>query len=149
MRFAKTIAMLACFALAVLTAERGYCGDKKPKQNAEGKAAAAKVAPAGQQAKTPAKKKKARGRLPSNYGKVGLSDEQRQKIYGVQATYRTQLEELAKQIKALRSKRDAEIEAVLTDAQKQKLAELQEASQKKRDSKKKKPKPAKTTKASQ
>ncbi len=148
MQFAKTIVLLACFALAVLTAEQSYSQQGKPKQVTGGKAAAKKAAPAKQQGKTPAKRKKAKGRLPNNYGKIGLANEQRQQIYGIQVKYRPQLEELEKQIKALRAQRDAEIEAVLTDSQKQRLAELQEAAKKKRASRKK-PKPAKTGKSAQ
>lgn len=148
MRCARTVAGLVCFTLVLLVAERGYCGDEKPKQSGDVKAAAKIAAPAGQQAKAPAKRKKARGRLPFYYGKVGLSPEQRETIYGLQATYRPQLAELEKQLKELKAKLDAEVEAVLTDAQKQKLLELQEAARKKRDSRTK-PQPAKTTKESQ
>lgn len=77
---------------------------------------------------------KVTGRLPNNYGRLGLSDAQRQKIYGIQAKYQEQLEALTKQLEELRQRRDAEIEAVLTAEQKTKLQELQAETAKKKSS---------------
>lgn len=77
---------------------------------------------------------KATGRLPNNYGRLGLSDAQRQKIYGIQAKYQEQIEALTKQLEELRQKRDTEIEAVLTAEQKTKLQELQAETAKKKSS---------------
>ena len=80
---------------------------------------------------TPAKvASKPRGRLPQYYGQVGLSDKQRQQIYDVQATYKKQIDELQKQIDALKVKEDAEIVAVLTPEQKKNLDELLAAAKK-------------------
>lgn len=67
---------------------------------------------------------KSKGQLPAQWGKLGLTDEQKQKIYGVQATYRTKIQDLESQIKELRNKEKSEMTAVLTDAQKTKLREL-------------------------
>lgn len=41
--------------------------------------------------KEAAKAKKAGGRLPANFGQIGLSDEQKEKIYAIQGTYSEQL----------------------------------------------------------
>ncbi len=74
---------------------------------------------------TPAKvAKKPAGRLPAHYGKLGISTEQRTKIYGVQASYKKQIDDLQKQIDDLKAKQDAEVEAVLTPDQKKKLDEI-------------------------
>ena len=82
--------------------------------------------------------KQARRRLPNYYGQVGLSKQQREQVYSVQEKYGTQIEELEKQIAALREKEDSEMKAILTTEQKQKLDQLQEEATKKRDARSKK-----------
>lgn len=78
--------------------------------------------------------KKLRGRLPRNYGKLGVSQEQRRTIYSIQEKYRSQIEDLEKQLAALESQRDRDIAAVLTEGQKVRLKELEAASARKRAS---------------
>lgn len=78
-----------------------------------------------------AETKKAGGRLPPYYGQIGLSTEQREKIYGVQSTYASQIEALQKQIASLEEKRDGEINAVLTADQKKQLDSLRAAAKEK------------------
>lgn len=68
-------------------------------------------------------KGKPRGRLPPFFSKV-VDKEQRAAIYKIQDQYSPQLDELTKQLDAIEDKRDAEIAAVLTDEQRQKLATL-------------------------
>jgi len=68
--------------------------------------------------------KKATNRLPSNYGKLGLTDAQRDKVYSINEKYDAQLDALEDQIKALRAKRTAETEGVLTAEQKKILKDL-------------------------
>lgn len=68
--------------------------------------------PAAAKEDTPKEKKAAKGQLPAYYGKV-VTDAQKEKIYGIQAKYRTQLDSLEEQIDALKKKRDAEVEGVL------------------------------------
>lgn len=75
--------------------------------------------------KAKAAAEKVTGRLPNNYAKLGISEAQRKSIYGIQAKYNEQIDALTKQIEDLRGKRDAEIEAVLTPEQKEKLKALQ------------------------
>ena len=91
----------------------------------------------GQEAKRKAAAKepaKAKGRLPAYYREI-VTDEQREKIYALQAKYDSQIEELTQQLEALRSQRDADVEAVLTADQKAKLAEVRTAADAKRKKK--------------
>ena len=74
-----------------------------------------------------------KGRLPNNYGQVGLSDEQKNKIYAVQAKYNGEIDKLEAQIAQITMQRDTEIQAVLTAEQKTKLNELRDATKKKTD----------------
>ena len=83
--------------------------------------------------------KKPSGRPPAQYGKLGLSTEQRTKIYGIQADYKKQIADLQKQIDALKGKQTSDIQGVLTTDQKKKLDELQAAAKKAAEDRKKKP----------
>ncbi|MCC7083979.1 MAG: hypothetical protein IT427_03105 [Pirellulales bacterium] len=62
-------------------------------------------------------------RLPAHYGKL-VDKVQREKIYSIQAKYSEKIEELQEQLKDVLLQRDAEIRAILTDEQQQKLDEL-------------------------
>lgn len=73
-----------------------------------------------------------RGRVPNFYGQLGLSDEQKTKIYAIQEKTDAAVAPLQKQISDLRAKEDADINLILTDAQKKQLAELTDAAKKKR-----------------
>lgn len=79
---------------------------------------------------------KVSGRLPNNWGKLGLSDKQKKDVYARQAKYATEINALIRQVEELREKRDTEVEAVLTAEQKVKLKELLAESAKKSASKK-------------
>lgn len=76
-------------------------------------------------------------RLPANYGKIGVSEDQRKKIYEIQNKYDDQIEVLQKQIADLRAKEKTELEAVLTAEQKKSLQVANEEGQKKAAAKKK------------
>jgi Spy/CpxP family protein refolding chaperone len=67
---------------------------------------------------------KMRGQLPPNYGKLGLSDEQKQKIYVIRDKFRVKLEELQKEINDLREQERKDMEKVLTSAQRDRLREI-------------------------
>ena len=67
---------------------------------------------------------KVKGTLPANWAKLGLSDEQKQKVYSAQAEYRGKIAELETKIKELRKQEKEEMDKVLTDAQKARLKEL-------------------------
>jgi hypothetical protein len=70
------------------------------------------------------KKAKAKGQLPANWAKLGLTDEQKQKVYSVQEDYREKLADLEQKLKALRKQERQEMEKILTDAQKARLKEI-------------------------
>ncbi len=67
---------------------------------------------------------KMRGQLPQNWGKLGLSDEQKQKVYHIRGEYQTKIDALRKQLDDLREKERKELETVLTEAQKERLREI-------------------------
>jgi TolA-binding protein len=62
--------------------------------------------------------------LPAGWGKLGLSDEQKDKIYAIEGEYKGQIDVLEKQIKELRHKEKLAMDEVLTDAQKARLKEI-------------------------
>lgn len=66
-------------------------------------------------------KGKAKGQLPPGWSKLGLSDEQKQKIYDIQAKHKTKIDDLEKQIKDAKDQLRKDELAVLTEAQKKKL----------------------------
>lgn len=65
-----------------------------------------------------------KGYLPANYGKLGLSIEQKQKIYAIQAKYKEDLDALNKKVKKAQEDQRAEIFGVLSGDQKEKLREI-------------------------
>jgi Spy/CpxP family protein refolding chaperone len=70
--------------------------------------------------------KKPTNRLPANYGKLGLTDAQKDKVYAIQDKYEKQVDELEAQLKAIKAKRESEVEAVLSAEQKKILKDLNE-----------------------
>ena len=62
-------------------------------------------------------------RVPSGYSKLGLTDQQKQKLYKIQGEYYPKIQGLEKQVDDLRDKRGKEFESVLTAPQKRLLAE--------------------------
>jgi len=70
------------------------------------------------------KEDKKRGFLPANFGKLGLSNEQKQKIYSIQAKYKFDIDELNKKVKKTLDDQRAEIYSVLSNDQKEKLKEI-------------------------
>ena len=76
--------------------------------------------------------KKSKGRLPNHFGKLNLSDTQRDKIYKIQADYKSEIDSLKKQLAELNKKKNAEIVSVLEPSQKSILDKiLSEVSSKK------------------
>ncbi len=134
--------VVACAVLGLSVLAHGP--DRSANAQDGAKKAAAKKGEKTKKGAKKAPKKKARGRLPQYYGQIGLSEKQRADIYAVQATYRTQIQDLLKQLAALRAKEKAEINAVLSDEQKQDLAKrLDEASKSRSKKGGAKPKPKK------
>jgi Spy/CpxP family protein refolding chaperone len=56
-------------------------------------------------------------RLPSNFGKLELTEEQVQEIYSIKDTMGPKIEELAKEMAALKADQDQKIKDVLTRTQ--------------------------------
>ncbi|MCA9174574.1 MAG: hypothetical protein KDB14_08810 [Planctomycetales bacterium] len=79
----------------------------------------------------PAAATKFRGRLPAYFSRI-VSQEQRQKIYEIQARFNEQVEALREQIVDLESTRDKEVREVLTPEQKKQVDELLAAAKAKR-----------------
>jgi len=67
---------------------------------------------------------KARGILPANWKKLGLTDDQVQKVYKIESDYRDKIGVLEAKIKQMREDEKAQMETVLTDAQKARLKEI-------------------------
>lgn len=65
-----------------------------------------------------------RGTLPANWGRLGLSDDQRRSIYKAQDEFRAKEAELEEQLRKLRNKRKETLEALLTEEQKKKLKDI-------------------------
>jgi len=93
------------------------------------------------------KEKEVKGTLPP-YFKDVVSEEQRSKIYSIQAKYRQQIDDLQSQLEELRKKQSDEIDAVLTKEQLDKVAAQRDAAaaakKKKKDDSKKSDTAAKT-----
>lgn len=81
----------------------------------------------------PAAAPKAQVRLPDNFAKLSLADDQKKKIYGIRATYSEQISQLEAQLKALREKEMAEVETVLTPDQLKLLTGIRAETKKKLD----------------
>src|SRR5262249_43233947 len=67
---------------------------------------------------------KARGTLPQNWGKLGLSEDQKSEIYKIQTEYRSKIEALEAKVKELRKQQTAALDKVLTDSQRARLREI-------------------------
>jgi Spy/CpxP family protein refolding chaperone len=85
---------------------------------------------------------KLRGQLYAKWRELGLTDEQKQQVYKVQAQYRSKIADLQKQIAKLRKEERAKAEQVLTPAQRARLKELLSGGTKETDKPPPKDKPA-------
>jgi hypothetical protein len=70
---------------------------------------------------------KLKGYLPKNFKRLGLSDEQKQQIYRLRATYKNKLDQLKKQMDEMRHEEKVEVEKLLTPAQRARLKEIRDA----------------------
>jgi hypothetical protein len=70
------------------------------------------------------KEPKKQNQLPVNWGKLGLSDQQKRDIYKVQDIYSVKIDELTNKINDLKVERQREMVKILTPDQKKKLSEL-------------------------
>jgi hypothetical protein len=67
---------------------------------------------------------KLRGQLPAYYKKLGLRDDQVQKIYRIRADYKAKVEDLKRKMDRLKSEEKESLEKVLTPEQLKRLKEL-------------------------
>ncbi len=65
-----------------------------------------------------------KGFLPMNWGKLGLSDDQKQSVYRIQGKYNEEIDKLEAKIKELKATRDKEMKTVLTAEQKKRLEDI-------------------------
>lgn len=109
-RKSLSLMFVAGLVLAISAVRVGYTQEAKP--NAE----------AAQEKKQPKQTRRApRGRLPNHYGKLGLPEETKTKIYAIQKNYRARLRELQQQIEDLRQQETLEIQGTLNEAQRKQL----------------------------
>ena len=66
----------------------------------------------------------AKGVLPPNWKKIGLTDAQVQDIYKAQSKYNDEIDKLELKIKELKASRDKDMKAVLTPDQKKRLDDI-------------------------
>lgn len=67
---------------------------------------------------------KTKGQLPPNWSKLGLSDDQKAKIYKIRSGYKEKAESLEQQLRELREKELSECAQLLTAQQREKLRSL-------------------------
>ncbi len=108
----RVLGMCLCFSAAFLivgglVGQEAKPGDPKPKVG-----------------DTKAPEPKAKGQLPQNWKQLGLTDDQVQKVYKVQAKYNDDIDKLEAQIKDLKAKMSKERSEVLTAEQKKRLEEI-------------------------
>ena len=132
--FLMSSAQLVCLAQDTTKAAGAKPADK-PAAPAVKPADKATETKATEKAAEKTEEKKSANRLPSNYGKLGLTDAQKTKIYGVQDKHEKEIDALTEKLKAAKAKRDTEIEAVLTPAQKKSLKEILDAKEDAKDGK--------------
>lgn len=120
------LALATALVLAMLAVRVGYTQEGQP------------AAEAAEQSEKPKQTRRApRGRLPNHYGKLGLSEEQRTKIYGIQQNYRTQVQDLQRQIEDLRQQETLEIQETLSEKQRTQLVAFLKEAQKRREARRK------------
>jgi hypothetical protein len=117
----------ACFAAVQPTTKNADAPKKAEttqKSDTEKKTDAAKhtankpVAPEGV---NPAVHKGFRTHLPAHFGRIGLTQEQHQQLKAVMDKYSGQIKQLESQLSEVKSKRDAELHALLSEVQKKAL----------------------------
>jgi hypothetical protein len=127
------VATLLSFALAAL-APPTIAQEEAPRKAPTGKAKTArKAAPADDDEAPAPKAKSARSapdpthRVPTYFGGLSLTAEQKESIYELEAKYQPQIQEAEKKADDLRERLMADCEDVLTPAQKRALVEARQA----------------------
>ncbi len=65
-----------------------------------------------------------KGRLPANWGKLGLTDKQKEAVYKITDKYNKEIAKLKKEITKLQSEQKSQLEGLLTPEQKKRLIEI-------------------------
>jgi hypothetical protein len=65
-----------------------------------------------------------KGKLPTGWSKLGLSDAQKAEVYKISGEYDKQIGELEAKVKTLKVEKKAKMYAVLTDVQKEQLKKI-------------------------
>lgn len=116
----QTLCAVAVFLAAAIAGSVGRSDDKeKPAEKPAAKSA--KEAPRSKGAR------ESKPRLPRYYGKLNLSDSQREKIYGIQSKFETDIEKIEKQLAEMKNRQETECRKVLDADQKKQLADLVDA----------------------
>lgn len=72
------------------------------------------------------------GRVPRGYGALGLTKDQKERVYGIQEAYAGRIEELEAEIERLKEEQFVRIKAVLNNAQRMQIERYElEAAKKK------------------
>jgi hypothetical protein len=130
----RSLAVLA--SAAVMTALVSGPLSLRAQESAKGKSQTSKAPASKPEAPAPTKPGGGRvappdptHRVPPGYAKLGLTDQQKDRLYKIQADYYPKIQGLQKQLDTLRAERETKCEAVLTREQKALLK--QEVQQKK------------------
>jgi hypothetical protein len=115
--------VFVALALAVSIANSEEKGTAKDAEKPSAKATKESTG----KSRTKTASKEGRKRLPRYYGKLGLSEGQREKIYGIQAKHESEIDKLAKQLADAKAKQEGECRKVLNADQKKQLSEAIEA----------------------
>lgn len=126
-RSGPILLVLTCLTAAFLVVRSGHT-DETPKKDGDPPAASESA----KKSQADVKKTSRRFRLPNHYGKLGLSDEQKQQVYAIQAKFQPQFDELEEKIRLLKIERKKEIDTVLTDGQRHRLKEILQEVQRQR-----------------
>lgn len=124
MTFSPRMVVVHVVAMALLAAM--VCSAAQAQEAAGPKAAGEKKAAA---------EKPAKGRLPANFGKIGVDPAQREKILAARASFAEKKAALQQQLDAMEAEEMAALEALLTPEQKQKLTAIREEAKASRDKK--------------
>jgi hypothetical protein len=112
LRLAVMLLLVALLGTGWVAGQDKKSDDKKTEKKKNDKTEVKKGLPA-----------RVKGYLPAGYGKLGLSDEQKQKIYKIQNSYKAKIADLQRQIKQLKTSQREEREKVLTPEQLKRLRE--------------------------
>jgi hypothetical protein len=65
-----------------------------------------------------------KAKLPTHFSKLGLTEDQKQKVIRVRSSYKSKIDSLQEQINQLRGEERTELSKILSDTQKIRLREL-------------------------